>query len=377
MSDVIKSVAIVVQAHQQIENHRNRKYGGVERVVTGLIVGLLNRNVTVTLYTAKKSRLGCNMIYPIGVIDETFGQTIEPVRLEAYSRKIREDLETRDFDIINNHYDRITFAALQGIEIPTITTIHGPANDENINSFGKFPESSFSAVSQAQMNSYPSNMNFLGAGFVHNSIDGNHSFSDNKRNYLLSVSRIQPSKGQSTAIEIAKRCGLDLVIAGNITDKEYFQSAIQPQISRDLSKPDGEAERADFIGNISKHKTDGNSLTYLGEVTERERDQIMMYAKALLFPIEVEKSFGFVLIEAGIAGTPVIAFNRGSIPEIIEQGKTGFFGNTIDDLIGFTKRTSEINPADCREHIKNRFNNEIMVDRYLNLYRNIVAANYD
>jgi len=102
----------------------------------------------------------------------------------------------------------------------------------------------------------------------------------------------------------------------------------------------------------------------------------MKHAKAFLFPIEVEESFGLVLIEAGIAGTPVIAFNRGAIPEIIEQGKTGFFGNTIDDLIGFTKRTSEINSADCREHIKKLFNNEIMVDRYLNLYRTIVAANY-
>jgi len=374
MSNVIKCVAIVVQAHQQIENYKNRKYGGVERVVASLIVQLLNRNVAVTLYTAKNSRLGCNMIYPIGVIDETFGQTIDPVRLETYSRKIREDLETRDFDIVNNHYDPITFSALQGIRIPTITTIHGPASNENINLFGKFPESYFSAVSQAQKNSYPSNMNFLGTGFVHNSIDTNHSFSDNKRNYLLSISRIQPSKGQSTAIEIAKKCGLDLVIAGNTTSKEYFQVAIQPHLSRDLSKPGGEAERVDFIDDISNHKTDGNSITYLGEVTGRERDHLMMYAKAFLFPIEVEEAFGMVLMEAGITGTPAIAFNRGAIPEIIEHGKTGFYGNTIDELVGFVGRVSEINPADCREHIEAHFNERRMVKGYLKLYREAVTA---
>jgi glycosyltransferase involved in cell wall biosynthesis len=217
-------------------------------------------------------------------------------------------------------------------------------------------------------------MNFLGTGFVHNSIDENHSFSDNKRNYLLSVSRIQPSKGQSTAIGIAKKCGLDLVIAGNTTSKEYFQAAIQPHLSRDLSKPGGEAERVDFIDDISKHKTDGNSITYLGEVTERERDHLMMYAKALLFPIEVEEAFGMVLVEAGITGTPAIAFNRGAIPEIIEHGKTGFYGNTIDELVGFVGRVNEIKPADCREHIEAHFNERRMVEGYLKLYREAVTA---
>ena len=374
--NIIKNVAIVVQPHQQISNNQNRKYGGVERVVASLIEGLLNRNINLTLYTAKKCHLGCNVRYPIGFLDEAFGQKIEPIQLSTYSRKIREDIETKNFDVINNHYDPVTFVALQGIRIPTITTLHGPGNEENVNIFGKFYESYFSAVSQAQKHSYPSNMNFIGDGFVHNSIDDNHPFSDNKRNYLFSVSRIQPIKGQKNAIEIAKRCRLDLIIAGNSLDKEYFNEEIQPHLSRDLSKPGEKNERRDFINDISKYQTDGRSITYVGEVTEQERDQLMKHAKAFLFPIEVEESFGLVLIEAGIVGTPVIAFNRGAIPEIIEQGKTGFFGNTIDDLVGFTERTSEINPADCREHIKKRFNNEIMVDSYLNLYRTIVAANY-
>ncbi len=368
IQDVIKSVAIVVQANQQIQNSKNRKYGGVERVVTAIIGGLLNRNVSVTLYTAKNSSLGCNIIHPIGVIDETFGQTIEPNRLETYSRKIRDDLESKDFDIVNNHYDSTTFAALQGIRIPTITTIHGPANEENLAFFGKYFESYFSAVSQAQMNSYPSNMNFLGAGFVHNSIGVNHPFSENKRNYLLSVSRIQPSKGQATAIEIAKRCKLDLVIAGNITDKKYFQEAIQPHLSIDLSNPGSTEKRGNFISDISKNQMEGRSITYVGEVTDRERDRLMMHAKVFLFPIEIEESFGLVLIEAGITGTPVIAFNRGAIPEIIKHGKTGFYGTTIEELVEFVGRVSEINPADCREHIETHFNEERMIEGYLKLY---------
>ena len=102
----------------------------------------------------------------------------------------------------------------------------------------------------------------------------------------------------------------------------------------------------------------------------------MKHAKAFLFPIEVEESFGLVLIEAGIVGTPAIAFDRGAIPEIIKHGKTGFYGNTIDELVGFTERASEINPVDCREHIKKHFNNDIMVEGYLKLYRTIAATNY-
>ena len=372
--NIIENVAIVVQPHQQLSNSQNRKYGGVERVVTSLIEGLLNRNVNVTLYTAKHCHLGCNVRYPIGILDEEFGQKIEPIQLSTYSRKIREDLETKNFDVVNNHYDPVTFVALQGIRIPTITTIHGPVNEENINIFGKFYESYFSAVSQAQKHSYPSNMNFIGVGFVHNSIDDNHPFLNNKRNYLFSVSRIQPNKGQKNAIEIAKSCRLDLIIAGNALDEEYFNEEVQPHLRSDLSKPGEKKERADFISDISKYQADGRSITYVGEVTEQERDQLMKHAKAFLFPIEVEESFGLVLLEAGIVGTPVIAFNRGAIPEIIEHGETGFYGNTIDELVGFTERVSEINPANCRKHIKMHFNNDRMVESYLKLYRKVAAT---
>ena len=312
----------------------------------------------------------------MGLFGGEFLEKLNQTQLATYSRKIREDLENKNFDVINNHYDPITFVALQNIRTPTITTLHGPATEENVNTFGGFSECYFSAISQAQKNSYPSNMNFVGDGFVYNSIDDNHPFSDNKRNYLLSVSRLEPIKGQKNAIKIATMCGLDLIIAGNCLDKEYFHEEIRPHLTRDLSKPEKQSERSEFINDISKYQPDVRTIIYVGEVNGHERDQLMKHAKAFLFPIEVEESFGLVLIEAGIAGTPVIAFNRGAIPEIIEQGKTGFFGNTIDDLIGFTKRTSEINSADCREHIKKHFNNEIMVDRYLNLYRTIVATNY-
>ena len=161
---------------------------------------------------------------------------------------------------------------------------------------------------------------------------------------------------------------MDLIIAGNCLDKNYFHEEIRPHLSRDLSNPEKHRERREFINNIPKYQPGVRTIIYVGEVNEQERDQLMRHAKAFLFPIEVEESFGLVLIEAGIVGTPVIAFDRGAIPEIIEQGKTGFYGKTIDDLVGFTERVSEINPADCRRYVKKRFNNNVMVESYIKLY---------
>ena len=367
----MKKVAIIVQPHQQISNSKNRKYGGVERVVTSLIEGLLDRNVDVTLYTAKECRLDCAVRYPIGIFDGVFGDKTERIELSLYSQKVREDLETEDFDVVHNHYDPVTFVTLQGLGIPIITTLHGPGTEENVNIFGRFFESNFSAVSQAQKDSYPASMNFVGDGFIHNSIADDHPFSDDKKNYLFSVSRIQPIKGQKHAIEIAKRCSSSLIIAGNCIDKKYFNEEIRPHIRCDLSKPGEKEKRREFITDISKYQKDERSITYVGEVTEQERDSIMKHAKAFLFPIEVEESFGLVLIEAGIVGTPVIAFNRGAVPEIVEHGKTGFYGNTIDELVGFTERASEIDPTNCRQHIKLNFNSDRMVENYLKIYRDV------
>ncbi|MCH7755326.1 glycosyltransferase [candidate division KSB1 bacterium] len=369
----VKTVAIVVQPHQQISIGQNRKYGGVERSVTYLIEGLIERGIDVTLYTAKECSLGCNIRRPIGIFNGEFGQQMDPTQLAAYSRKIREDLERENFDVVNNHYDPITFLTLQGIRTPTLTTLRGPANEENVTIFGSFPESNFSAVSNHQKKLYPQNMTFVGV--VHNSIDDKHPFSNNKRKYLFSVSRIRPYKGQRNAIEIAKKSGLDLIIAGNFFDEEFFNGEIQPHLTKDLSKPSKQKERKDFIEDTPNHQQTERSVTYVGEITEQERDRLMRHAKAFLFPIEGEDSCPRVLLEAGIVGTPIIAFNTSVVPEMIEQGKTGFYGRSIDELVGFTRRTNEIIPADCREHILRNFNNSRMVDGYLDLYEKVVTIN--
>lgn len=377
MNDYIKNVGIIVQPFQQISDSKNRKYGGVERVVSTLIRGLSSRGIGVTLYTGKECDLPCKVVQPAGIFSEEFGkQQMTSTQLATYAGALFKHINQleksgKSYDIINIHYDPIAFITLQGCKIPLLTTLHGIANEENKAAFGCFPSSNFSAVSKSQQKAYPSNMNFI--GFVYNSISNNHPFSNNKRDYLFSVSRIQPSKGQKNAIKLAKKVGLDLIIAGNIMDYDYFRN-IKQDITQDLSSVKRRNERKDFIDNLKDYKPEKNKrgIYYVGEVDDKERDKTMMYAKALIFPIERKEPFGLALIEAGIVGTSALAFNIGAVSEIIKPGINGLIGNNIDELVKYMDKVDEINPYDCRKHIEENFNPDKMVEGYIKLYKKVI-----
>jgi len=347
------------------------KYGGCGRVVTHLIEGLIERNHDVTLYTAKPSTLDCNIIYPKeGIIQEKTENDIGSHRWAGYIAQVMDHIRSLEkkgqgYDIVNNHYDPIAFVLGQNLKTPMLTTTHGTANDANLRSFSIYPDSYFSAISQSQRDQYPEDMNFL--GYAYNSMDTNHVFSKIKGNYLFSVGRIMPAKGQENALEIARRSGLNLVLAGPVSDKHYFNTVIRPKV-KDLS-----AEKKSFIENIRTYNPSGGKAIYLGELSGVERDKVMQHAKAFLFPIEWPEPFGLVMIEAGMTGTPVIASRRGAVPEIVEQGKTGFYGEGIDELVSFTKKVDKIVPQQCRDHVMQKFSVDKMVDKYLEIYEMTLA----
>jgi len=351
------------------------KYGGCGRVVAPLIEGLMQRGHEVTLFTAKPSTLECEIRQPIGIIEEKYEKDIGETRWAGYSTNVFEDIKRlgatkKGFDIINNHYDPLFFILGRNLETLRLTTLHGIGSEANLQCFNTYPDENFLALSEGQRSMYPKDMNFL--GIVYNSISDNHPFSENKREYLFSISRIQPSKGQGNSIYIAKKSKLDLIMAGNSTDEYYFEKEISPYLTKDLSKPNKKVERKNFIENISLYNGNGNSIIYIGEITEKERDQLMKNAKAFLFPIEGEESCPLVVLEAGIVGTPIISIKKRVIPEMIEFGKTGFYGETLEELINFTKRVEEIDPNVCRDHVRKKFNSDKMVDGYINLYRKII-----
>lgn len=371
-------VAIILRPNDQAPPTR---YGGCGRVVYLLAKGLMQRNHKVTLYTAKPSTLNCEVIQPKeGIIKERFEEDIGPHRWAGYIAQTFDhirglELKGKVYDIINNHYDPFAFILGKYLKTPMLTTIHGVADDANLRSFYIYPKENFSALTKIQRDKYPENMNFIGV--VHNAISVNqrdHPFSKNKRKYLFSVSRINYNKGQKNAIEIANRTGLDLILAGNKADIKYFDKEIKHHIRLDLSGLKKKEERKRFIENIENYQpVNSKSLvTYLEEITEQERDQIMKHAKALLFPIEWEEPFGLVLVEAGIVGTPILAFNRGAVSEIIKPGTNGFIGNSIDELVKYMDKVDKINPYDCRKYIEENFNPDKMVEGYIHLYEEVI-----
>ena len=371
-------VAIILRPNDQAPP---LKYGGCGRIVYLLAKGLMQRNHKVTLYTAKPSTLNCEVIQPKeGIIKERFEEDIGPHRWAGYIAQTFDhirglELKGKVYDIINNHYDPFAFILGKYLKTPMLTTIHGVADDANLRSFYIYPKENFSALTKIQRDKYPEDMNFIGV--VHNAISVNqrdHPFSKNKRKYLFSVSRINYNKGQKNAIEIAKRTGLDLILAGNKADIKYFDKEIKNHIKLDLSGLKNKEKRERFIENIENYQpVNSKSLvTYLGEIIEQERDRIMKHAKALLFPIEWEEPFGLVLVEAGIVGTPALAYNRGAVSEIVEQGKTGFYGNSIDKLVEYVKKVDKISPYDCRKYIEENFNPDKMVEGYIKLYKKVI-----
>lgn len=370
MPDSINKVALIVQPFQQIWLGPEKIYGGVERSVANLIQGLSERDITVTLFTGKESNLPCEVVKPAGSFHEEFGiHHLTSTQLAEYAGSIRAEIQRREqkgygFDIINNHYDPIAFVALQGITTPTLTTLRGPGTEENRRAFGTFPQSAFSALSTAQIASYGGEVKFI--GFVYNSVRDNGLYSDEKRDYFFSVGRIQPGKGQHKAIEIAKLAGIDLIIAGNSVDHEYFARQVQPHITHDLSV-EGKARSA-FIKAAGGYDSSGDKITYVGEVNELERDTLMRHAKAFLFPILAEEAFGNVLAEAGVVGTPVLAYKRSSVPEVVAHGISGYYGESTQELVELSSRLDQIRPSDCRAHVLQKFNIDRMIDGYLNLY---------
>lgn len=171
--------------------------------------------------------------------------------------------------------------------------------------------------------------------------------------YLVFLGRVDRIKGAHTAIEVAKRTGKRLVIAGNVApsgeNAQYFREIIQPHL-------------------------DGTTVSYIGPVDDRAKNKILGGAEALLFPIEWEEPFGIVMVEAMACGTPVIAFRRGAVPEVVTDGHDGFACDTIDEMADAVRRLGDIDRRACRQTVDVRFSQKVMAGQYLDLYKKILKG---
>ncbi len=317
-------------------------YGPWEQIASNVTEGLVKKGHEVSLFasgnsiTSAKLKSACKLPYESD-------PSCDPKVLEClHISHLMENAD--DFDIIHNHFDFLPLTYSRLIKTPMITTIHGFSTSRIIPVYKKYDASvAYIAISNSNKHK---DLTYL-ATIYHGVDPALFTFRKSKDDYLLYFGRIHPEKGLHAAIEIAKETGYTLKIAGLIQDTEYYNKEIA-------------------------HKINGMDVQYLGNVGSEARDNLLGGAKALLHPIYFEEPFGLSVLEAMMCGTPVIAFKRGSMPELIKDGSTGFLVQDVDSAIKAVHKLEEIDPLHCRQHAERNFSLEKMICSYIDAYEQVI-----
>jgi glycosyltransferase involved in cell wall biosynthesis len=325
-------------------------YGGTELIVSLLTDELVRRGHEVTLFASGDSQTLAHL-EPSCPKALREAQTT-PAEIPAYQRLQlnRVFTQAEEFDVIHSHVGEMTFPYASLVKTPTLHTVHGIIHSHLKQLWLDARKQNFISISNSQRRKDPQ-LNYVAT--VYNGIDTNkypfHPEPDNPP-YLAFLGRMSPEKGPHLAISIAKRTGWHLKMAGKIdaVDREFFEEQVKPQI-------------------------DGEQIEFLGEFNHQQKCPLMGGAVATLFPITWSEPFGLVMAESMALGTPVIAIAMGSTPEVIENGKTGFLGNNVDECIHALDRIGEIDRVACREHVVAKFSVERMVDRYEAVYQKLLV----
>jgi glycosyltransferase involved in cell wall biosynthesis len=325
-----------------------RFYGGTERVVAHLTDALVALGHEVTLFASADARTSANLI---AVRDQAIRLDPAPLKsdLAAHLVQIAEvRRRAHEFDVIHFHTDMIHFPFFEGLAHKTITTLHGRLDLKDLpavyRTWTRFPLASISDAQRAPL----AFANW--AGTVHHGIAAElYRPSFRPEGYLAFLGRISPEKGPDRAIAIAKLLGRKLRIAAKVdnADRTYFESRIEPLLDDPL---------VEFVGEIG----DGEKSAFLGG------------ADALIFPIDWPEPFGLVMIEAMACGTPVVAYNCGSVPEVIEPGVTGFIVEDEAQAAGAVVKAQGLDRATIRRRFEQRFSAQAMAKGYLELYQNLI-----
>jgi glycosyltransferase involved in cell wall biosynthesis len=317
-----------------------RNYGPWEQVASVLTEALVKNGLDVTLFATGDS---VTMAKLESVCKKPIGE--HPVDAKVWEcLHISHLMEcAAEFDIIHNHFDFLPLTYSRLINTPVITTIHGFSSEEIIPVFKKYNDTS-TYVSISNSDRHP---DLRYAETVYNGIDEDlFRFGNAPGDYLLYFGRIHPHKGAHEAIQIAVASGKKLLLCGLIQDENYFIENVQP-----------------FIND--------STIVYQGNVGPDQRNELLGKALALLHPISFEEPFGLSVVEAMMCGTPVIAFNRGAMKELIKDGETGFLVNTVDEAVAAVGNIGHINRQVCRNHALKNFSSQVMSDNYLRLYHKI------
>lgn len=322
-----------------------KDYGPWELMVSLLTEGLLKQGVDVTLFATGNSITNGKLVSvcPRGYSED---RAINPKVWECLH--ISELFERADkFDLIHNQFDFLPLTYSRLVKTPVLTTIHGFSSPEIVPVYKKYNNSNYYvAISEADKNP---ELDYVAT--IHHGIDMRQfSLQKSPGDYLLFFGRIHHDKGTKEAIEIARRVSMKLVIAGIIQDAEYFKKEVEPHI-------------------------DGESVVFLGPADPVRRDKLLGGAYALLHTINFEEPFGLSVIESMACGTPVIAFNKGSMPELVKHGENGLLVSGVEEAVELVPSIAEIDRVRCRATVENKFSHERMVKDYFQLYEKIVSLN--
>ena len=339
----------IAQVAPVFESVPPKLYGGTERVVSYLTEELVRQGHDVTLYASGDSVTAARLVSTSPVAARLDPACTHPAARQTIllDRVLRD---ARRFDQIHFHTDFQHFPYTRRCGVPHLTTLHGRLDIEDlVRLYDEFDDQPLVSISHFQRRPVP---RARWVGNVYHGLPADllkpiASSGD----YLAVLGRISPEKGVDRAIEIAGKAGLPLKIAAKVdpADKQYFAQVIEPL----LAQP---------------------HVEYIGEIDEKGKQDFLGHARGLLFPINWPEPFGLVMIEAMACGTPVVAFERGSVPEVIEDGVTGFVVQTVEEAVEAVTHLDEIDRAVCRAEFERRFTAERMATDYVSVYRALGAA---
>lgn len=319
-----------------------RSYGPWERVVSLLTEGLVSQGIDVTLFATGDSLTQARLDYVCPFPYEENPHIDAKVWESLHIAHLFEKAD--QFDLIHNHYDFLPLVFSRLVSTPLLTTIHGFSSSKILPAYREYQERSH-YVSISDSDRDP-DLHYLATVYHGIALD-EFTFRETPDDYLLYFGRIHADKGTREAIDIARLSGHRLLMAGIIQDKEYFNRQVAP-----------------FIDN--------HQVIYLGSVGPVQRDELLGNALALLHPIHFKEPFGLSVIEAMACGTPVVAFKKGSMPEVIIDQETGFLVDNVEEAHQSIARLTTINRRQCRQWVAERFSVERMVADYLQVYQSIL-----
>ena len=324
-------------------------YGGTERVVSWITEELVELGHDVTLFASGDSVTSAKLEAPWPRALRLDGSVRDPNALHLLMLEaIRH--QAKDFDFLHFHLDYYPFSLFLRQPTPFLTTWHGRLDlPEHQALFHAFPTAPLVSISDAQRRPVPHG-NWVRTVY-HGLPERLFTPQPVKPSYLAFLGRIAPEKAVDRAIRIAARCGLPLKIAAKIdpVDRDYFAAEIKPLLNR-------------------------SSIEYIGEISDREKPAFLSGAIALLLPIDWPEPFGLVMIEAMACGTPVVGFHAGSVPEVVEDGLTGYVVKDETGAVAAVGRIGEISRERVRRRFEERFTSGRMVQEYLEVYRSLMAS---